>query len=199
MTDINRDDFLRWAYSNLLSNRERGILAEYIVARCLNAASGHRTEWDACDIRTSYGARVEVKSSAYLQSWQQNKLSKISFDIAKKKGWDAEANTYVANPVRYSDIYVFCVLAETDRSLVNPLSTNQWQFFVVSTDLINAQLGDQQSLTLSRLKTIAGASISYHDLAAAVRANYALHNRCPAPDSSVRSYVAQHMVTSQEN
>lgn len=171
---VDRADFLRWAYSDLLSNRERGVLAEYIVGKCLNAVSGNRIEWDAYDLKTDYGAKIEVKSSAYLQSWQQTKLSTIRFNIAEKIGWSAETNIVSTSPMRCADIYVFCVLTETDPALVDPLSAHQWQFFVASTTLINSQLGNQKSLSLSRLKEIAGAGIHHSELSTTVRANYRL-------------------------
>ena len=81
--------FWRWAASDLASNVWRGVLAEYLVARALGVATGVRTEWDACDIRTEHGTRVEVKSAAYLQSWHQRALSAIAFDIGMKRGWHA--------------------------------------------------------------------------------------------------------------
>ena len=118
------------------------------------------------------GAKIEVKSPAYLQSWKQTKLSTVRFDIARKQAWDAEKNVSSKLPIRHSDTYVFCVLAETDAELVDPLSLDQWQFFVVSTNLIDSRLENQKSLTLSNLKNIAGLGISHNELAAAVRANY---------------------------
>lgn len=166
---VNRDDFLQWAHSDLLCNRERGVLAEYMVGCCLNAVGHNRMEWDACDLKTDYGARIEVKSSAYLQSWRQTKRSTIRFDIAKKKAWNAETNTFLEPPNRQSDVYVFCVLAETNIELVDPLSFAQWQFFVASTNLINARLGNQKSLSLSALEKIVGTSIGHSELAAVVR------------------------------
>jgi len=46
----------------------------------------------ACDVTAPSGLRIEVKTSAYVQSWKQSKLSAISFDIAPKRGWDAATN-----------------------------------------------------------------------------------------------------------
>ena len=153
------------------------MLAEYIVGKCLDAVSEKRTEWDAYDLITDYGAKIEVKSSAYLQSWKQTKLSVIRFDIEKKRFWDARANQSSKIPQRCSDVYVFCVLTETDPNRVNPLAIDQWQFFVVSTALINAKLGNQQSLSLSHLKKIAGLGVSHHELADTVKASYELASK----------------------
>jgi hypothetical protein len=63
-------DFWQWAYSDLLSNTNRGRLAEFIVARALSLGlTDVRIEWDAVDLVTPTGVKVEVKSAAYLQSW----------------------------------------------------------------------------------------------------------------------------------
>jgi hypothetical protein len=42
----------------------------------------------AYDLITSTGIRIEVKSSAYLQSWSQKRLSTISFSISPARYWD---------------------------------------------------------------------------------------------------------------
>ena len=39
MTRLNKQEFLAWAYDDLLTNTTRGVLAEYIVATA-NAATG---------------------------------------------------------------------------------------------------------------------------------------------------------------
>src|SRR5438046_8377403 len=45
-----------------------------------------RIEWNAVDFEgRSY--KIEVKSSAYLQTWSQSGPSLIRFDIAKKISW----------------------------------------------------------------------------------------------------------------
>ena len=83
--------FWQWSSSDLLGNTMRGVLAEYIVATALNALGERpRQEWVAYDILTPEGIKVEVKSSAYLQTWSQKKLSAVLFRIAPTKGWDPE-------------------------------------------------------------------------------------------------------------
>ncbi len=58
--------FWRWAASDLVSNTLRGILAEYIVACALDLPQEVRVEWDAFDLKTAQGLKIEVKSAAYL-------------------------------------------------------------------------------------------------------------------------------------
>ena len=48
-------DFWRWAHSDLLTNTERGILAEYIVACALGVHGGTRIAWDRYDLVTKEG------------------------------------------------------------------------------------------------------------------------------------------------
>jgi hypothetical protein len=59
--------FWRWSSSDLVSNALRGVLAEYLVACDIGVADGTRMEWDAYDLKTPGGVKVEVKSAAYLQ------------------------------------------------------------------------------------------------------------------------------------
>ncbi len=48
-------DFWRWALGDLRMNTARGYLAEYLVARAVDAKSAHRVEWDAWDVTAGDG------------------------------------------------------------------------------------------------------------------------------------------------
>ena len=102
-------DFWSWAYSDILSNRNRSVFAEFLVASALGITDNPRIEWNAVDLRYQ-DISIEVKSAAYVQSWKQDKLSSIRFDISKKKSWDAETNQVSHESVRSADMYVFCLL-----------------------------------------------------------------------------------------
>ena len=79
-------DFWSWNSSDLLNNTLRGALAEYIVAMALGIELTYaREDWSEYDLVTSDRIKVEVKCSAYLQSWEQNKLSDIRFGCGPKK------------------------------------------------------------------------------------------------------------------
>lgn len=160
--------FWTWSASDLLSNATRGILAEYLVARALGDAKGARAEWDAFDAVTERGIRVEVKSSAYLQSWHQNKLSRINFSTRPTLAWEAETNTLAIERKRQADVYVFCLLDHKVQATVDPLDVAQWTFFVISTERLNAELGEQRSVGLTRLRQIGAEEASYGGLADAV-------------------------------
>ena len=107
--DFNLLSFWQWSSSDVVSNATRGILAEYIVGKALGCISKEdgRDEWGAYDLKTQTGISIEVKSAAYIQSWEQSKLSKISFSIRKSLGWDRETNKFDDEKKRQAD--VLCV------------------------------------------------------------------------------------------
>ncbi|MEH6745817.1 MAG: hypothetical protein V7670_03175 [Maribacter arcticus] len=149
--DFNLSDFWSWSQSDLLNNTLRGILAEYIVKQDLMIKKSTRTEWNAYDLETENGIKIEIKSAAYLQSWKQSKLSQISFDIAPTKGWNAESNEYSTEIKRQSDFYVFCLLHHKDKSTVDPTQLNQWTFYVLPTRILDEQKKTQKRIGLSSL------------------------------------------------
>ena len=158
-------DFWQWSASDLISNATRGRLAEYIVARALGvAAGGLRNEWDTYDLMTPSGHPVEVKSAAYVQSWHQEKLSAISFLTRPTRAWDPETNKSSDRPERHADVYVFALLACTDKNRVDPLNISQWQFFVVPTRVLNDRRRSQHSITLKSLRALCHDALSYADL-----------------------------------
>src|SRR3954467_9125568 len=77
--DATLRDFWAWTLSDLRTNTVRPMLAEFLVARALGSKQRTRIEWDAYDVLSRDDVRVEVKSSAYLQAWQQARPSTISF------------------------------------------------------------------------------------------------------------------------
>ncbi|CAN5830952.1 hypothetical protein BH24DEI2_BH24DEI2_11410 [soil metagenome] len=160
--------FWQWSASDLLSNATRGILAEFLVARALESTVKARAEWDAYDAVTARGTRVEVKSAAYLQSWHQEKHARITFDTRSTRAWDATTNLLSEERKRQADVYVFCLLDHKDQVTVDPLDLAQWKFFVVSTKRLNAELGEQKSLSLKRLQKLRLEPTYYGSLKEAV-------------------------------
>jgi hypothetical protein len=146
-------DFWSWAYSDILSNRNRSVFAEFLVGALLGVIDKPRIEWDAFDF-IYQDKKIEVKSSAYIQSWKQDGLSKITFDIAKKKPWNSETNTLGNEAIRSADCYVFCLYPETDSNKINVLDALAWQFFVISAERIYLELGNQKSVGLKRIQAM---------------------------------------------
>lgn len=157
-------DFWRWAYSDLIGNAERGALAEFIVACALGIQDSERISWDKYDLLTKEGISVEVKTSGYLQTWEQNKLSKLVFGISPTYGWDSKTNKYDETKKRQSDIYVFCVHKHTDQSTLNPLLISQWDFYLMSTKMMNEKFKNQKTVTLSALIKAGVESCQYENL-----------------------------------
>ena len=143
-------DFWVWVGSDVLNNALRGKVAEYIVGQATGswAESPVRVEWDTVDITTPEGISIEVKSAAYIQSWQQPRPSRISFDIKKKIPWDPKTGEYGATSVRNAAVYVFCLLAHRDDRNINPLELAQWEFYVLSKRTIDTAFGDQKTVAL---------------------------------------------------
>ena len=98
------EDYWQWAYSDIIGNTNRGALAEFIVAKAVSSTALVRDAWAAYDLKTATGIRVEVKSSAYLQSWYQKRLSRPAFSIRKSLEWQPDSGEYVGESRRQSDV-----------------------------------------------------------------------------------------------
>ena len=121
-------DFWQWAYSDLVSNTDRGILAEYIVAIALGIDDTVRVPWGPYDLRTATGTKVEVKSGSYIQSWNQSEHSKIQFSIKKTLEWIPATNSFGGDRKRQADVYVFCHLSHPTKEDINPLNLGNGTF-----------------------------------------------------------------------
>jgi hypothetical protein len=175
--DATARDFWAWSLSDLRANTVRSLLAEFLVARALGAALRPRVEWDAFDVLTPDGLRLEVKASAYLQAWQQSRLSTVTFGGLSARTWSptegySEAGSYNA------DGYVFAVLTAVEHGAYDALDLDQWSFWV----LPRAVLADtgQRSIRLSRVEALAGPPVSYGNLA--VRVREVVTRNCTRPE-----------------
>jgi hypothetical protein len=157
--DFHLIDFWRWPTSDIMSNTTRGVFAEFIVGTAIGLDKYNvRNDWDEYDLESSDGRiKIEVKSSAYIQVWSQDELSKISFSIRAPKSTN----------IRPSDVYVFCLLNHKNQATVDPLKMEQWEFYVVPTKHINEYKRSQTSITLNSLRKLA-FSIQYTELHKAI-------------------------------
>jgi hypothetical protein len=161
-------DFWSWAYSDLVSNTVRPLFAEYLVGRCLGVVSEPRVEWDHVDFVYA-GKKIEVKSSGYVQTWKQSKLSVISFDISsKEKPWIAESNTY-REAGRCADCYVFCVHKEREVATCCVTDISQWEFYVLPCSAIAMAFGNQRTVRMSRVQRLC-SPMKYEELKQAIDA-----------------------------
>lgn len=161
--------FWQWSVSDLVSNVTRGRLAEFIVATGLGiSVSGVRSEWDAFDLITEAGVKVEVKSAAHIQSWFQARLSDIVFRTPRTREWNASTNVLSDESRRQADVYVLALLHHQDKLTIDPLNVEQWSFFVVPTHFLDSRTRSQHSITLRSLRALY-QPISYGQLAEEVR------------------------------
>lgn len=148
-------DFWRWSVSDIVSNATRGRFAEFIVAAALESDfAAVRDEWSAYDLIYADKIKIEVKSAAFLQSWSQKDFSKISFSIRPTKHWDRLTNKQAEFAARQADIYVFCLLKHKDKSTLNPLNLDQWEFYVLSTEALNNYKRSKVCITLNSLQKL---------------------------------------------
>lgn len=161
-------DFWRWSASDLVSNAMRGVLAEYIVACALDLPQTTRVEWDAFDLKTLDGLKIEIKSAAYLQSWDQKALSRITFGIQPTRAWESATNVYATKMKRQADVYVFCLLHHQDKATVDPLDMNQWTFYILPTSVLDERFPVQKSIALASLLKLNPLQCAYQELARSV-------------------------------
>lgn len=159
--DASIVDFWKFAMSDLRMNNVRGYLAEFLVARALGLRNSVRTEWDAFDLAYD-GLKIEVKSSAYLQAWEQRALSRISFSGLRGKRYHPRHSYDPNGPSFNAHIYVFCVHTAQDHSQLNLLDLKQWDFYVVKrSELVER---NQPSIGLASVIKLAGGTVPWHEL-----------------------------------
>lgn len=164
--DATIKDFWAFALSDAKMNNARGYLAEFLVAKAVGS-DDVRIEWDTFDVRTPSGITIEVKSSAYVQAWEQRGVSAISFSGLRGRTWDARTGespeaTYNA------DVYVFCVETAKTHDEYNPLDVSQWDFYIAPRATIERT--GYRSIGLTTLTKLTGGPVEYADLAAAIDA-----------------------------
>ena len=115
------------------------------VASALGLTKEPREEWGAFDLEVPDCGTVEVKSAAYIQSWEQKEYSRISFDIAERKSaWNPKTGKWkeLDPPERIADVYVFCLLKHKCQKTIDPLNVEQWEFYVVHRSQLDCNLVD---------------------------------------------------------
>lgn len=171
-------DFWSWNCSDLLNNTLRGEYAEFIVATALKLnISNQRVNWEPWDLTyplawadaagERQNVRIEVKSSAYCQSWQQRRLSKISFGIRPTR-LQGEDGRYSEEMRRQSDVYVFCLFAEKDSGKADPLRLERWEFYVLPTGKLDESCGKQKTISLASLLRLNPLKVDYNGVETAV-------------------------------
>lgn len=124
------------------------------MASDLGIVHNLREERDAYDLITPEKIKIEIKSASYIQSWEQKKLSTISFSIRPTHGYDIKTTKRNNILKRQSDVYVFCLLAHKDQNTLNPLDMGQRDFYIITTRLLDQEVLTQKSITLKKLQRI---------------------------------------------
>lgn len=165
-TEARVVDFWRFAMSDLRMNNTRGYLAEFLVANALGLQDAKRVEWDAYDLLLD-DIRIEVKSSAYMQAWEQPRPSRITFSGLRgtryhpRHGYDPSGKRLNAH------IYVFCVQTSMSHEYYNPLDLGQWSFYVVKRSALEIQA--TSSIGLERVIHLAEGPTEWANLRTSVR------------------------------
>ncbi|MBU3072539.1 hypothetical protein [Clostridium estertheticum] len=167
-TGIKLNEFWSWSSSDIINNSLRGVFAEFIVASDLKITKGNRVEWDAYDLLLDDKIKIEVKSSSYIQSWGQVKHSNISFKINLTIPDNTVSNMHSQERKRQSDVYVFCLLAHKDQDTVNPLNMEQWEFYVLNTEVLNEKLPKQKTIVLNSLLKLNPIKCEYGNIREAI-------------------------------
>ncbi len=170
-------DFWKWSVSDILSNATRGRFAEFIVNTAIGFNPDNvRNEWDAFDLLSPEGIKIEVKSAAYIQSWAQKRFSDIKFSIKPAKYWDSDTIIQNEEYKRHADVYVFCLLKHKDKNTIDPLKIEQWDFYILSTYKLDKSKVNQSSITLKSLQKLA-KPIKYSDIKVEIKKAYEEQNK----------------------
>ena len=160
-TELTILEFWRWHFSEIFDLQSK--IAEYIVGKALGLTEAQNVgEWTLFDMMYR-GKRIEIKETSYYHAWQTDeepKSKQRSFGITKAYDNYKAENSPLR---RQNDIYIFCLNTGETREASNPLELNNWQFYVLSTDVINRKCGDAKTISLSRVEKLA-KKVSYSEL-----------------------------------
>ena len=157
-------DFWKWAYSDLMQNIERAVLAEYIVAVLLDVDKNPRVPWLSYDLKLPDGKKVEVKTMSRLQAWYQKELSNPRVVIKPTRKWDPETSVMDDVSKFHSDLYVICFFTAESHETADPLNLTQWEFYTFTQGQIKKVLKESKSISLKLLERLGIEPITAHEL-----------------------------------
>lgn len=164
--DATVNEFWRWAFSDLRENVTRGVLAEFLVARAIGDRRTVRSSWDNFDVEGPDGTSIEVKCSAFLQSWAQRTHSNLSFGRLRGREFDPERNEYSVDARVRADVFVFAVQTQRDPDAYDMLDLDQWEFWVVDGGTVRTRAG--KTVGIGWVREHAAGPVPYGELAAAI-------------------------------
>ncbi|MDQ0239522.1 hypothetical protein [Arthrobacter bambusae] len=163
-------DFWQFALGDLRMNNARGYLAEFLVGKALGIKDLKRVEWDSYDLLFG-DITIEIKSSAYLQSWEQKKISALSFSGLQGTRYHPRAPGDGMDPAgrRFNAmVYVFCAHTETEHAKYDQLNVLQWEFHIVPRSVLAAT--GLKSLGIAKVRQLSGGPTPWAELASRVTA-----------------------------
>ncbi|MFD1722385.1 hypothetical protein [Amnibacterium endophyticum] len=173
-------EFWRFALGDPRMNNARGYLAEFLVARALAISNPQRIEWAEYDVLLD-DIRIEVKSSAYLQAWEQRHLSRITFSGLKGTPYNPRSGYDPAGRQYNAEVYVFGVQTALTHDAYDPLDVSQWEWYVLPRSVL-AHLG-QATISLTTLRAHTH-QVELQTLEVAVRAAASADREPPSPHPS---------------
>ena len=167
LAHLSITDFWSWAFSDLCDDDLKGIFAEWLVVRLIGHESVRRVSWANSDIILTDGLRVEVKATAFWQSWKfigEDEAMKPKTDWfpisderdIKFSGLRSRSSLGVIDskeaPRYNSDMYVFYFQHERDVERWNALDLSQWEFYIVTCKDLTAL--HTSSISLRKLRQV---------------------------------------------
>ncbi len=151
-------DFWRWAYADLKPNNVRGVFAEWMVAQILGLDPAPRDSWAEFDLQLPApdNRKIEVKASAYRQSWhtERSPSSGISFSGLKGQKWIEEERRYDGVSGYHAEIYVFCVQIQENDKGWDAFQLANWEFYILPRACF--EKNREKSLSLATVQRYAG-------------------------------------------
>jgi hypothetical protein len=106
------------------------MLAEFLVAKAVGDQRPLRIGWDNFDVVAPDGTTIEVKCSAFLQSWPQKRHSELVFGRLTAREFDYARNEYSVDARVRADVFVFAVQTQRDRQPMtcstSPTGSSGW-------------------------------------------------------------------------
>jgi len=169
-------DFWQWAFSDLCDDEVKGWFAEWLVGMLLKIPMTRRISWANSDLiigNRDRNLRIEVKSTAYYQSWKlldefgdAIEPKPLAVDARRKLRFppltarDATAPSNASDPqLHKSDLYVFALQNHTEHQSWNALDLSQWQFFLLRKE----QLTGKRSTTVADLEGMGAGPLTAYE------------------------------------
>lgn len=160
-------DFWQWTLADLCDDDVKGFFAEWLVHKLLNVESARRVSWANSDLVTPDGVTLEIKATAYWQSWKvldefgkprtERKYGMTSDSAIRFGGLRARDASTVADMrtlrTLKSHLYVLAFQHEKDIPRWNAMDLSQWEFYVLAADQLS-RLSSGRTVSLTKLRSV---------------------------------------------